>query len=377
NSPEEILLASLVQDSVAQLARLQPTIPPQTAVAIGSDVREFTNLTGSHVPLALPITLNGVNLILTAQGEFVVKDPGPSTELTSPGNTLEGNVDVKPTVDKSALLVATGNNFTGVMRSGVVRRNLPDNIVDLVHMPNATDPEFFPVPFEPVPDITLPVATLRPFYKLNKTLVLNPQGTPPPNSFVVQGHSHYVIDTSCGNRFFAARPAGPGIAQAVTFSTGAGLELNNCTLLVNGNLDLSADAADIANKQPPLIGSNATLIVNGLLMLKDGRLDAKDQPMVIYCNQLIMQAKGTYKGLIISGGSASFFPTTEPPSDPSDVLTIQGGLICSGAPVTVAAGLPPLYGVTLWSTQVQYDAKFLKSLNQFGDFEVLSLQQIR
>jgi hypothetical protein len=215
----------------------------------------------------------------------------------------------------------------------------------------------------------------------------------------------------CGNRFTVKDSSG----NQTLVMTGAGIELHDCILYVQGNLDLSSTAGHNSTL-PTLRGTNATVIVDGTLIVSNGSVTGSTEGMVLMCRRLVSMAKGTYKGLIMVQKSAAFFPAS-----PGDELDIQGGLVCGAGPMSIygvrpdtgggggpvivgqgAGGRAPaspspgtalngkdgpvpgatltqrvtLQGLHLWSTHLQYDPRYLKTLNRFGPTYLMSLRPI-
>src|SRR6185436_8549078 len=126
---------------------------------------------------------------------------------------------------------------------------------------------------------------------------------------------------SCGNRYIQGDPKN-------VFYTGAGIERHNCILFVDGNLDLSSTKPRAGGTAviPALRGTNATIIVNGTLLLNNGSLSASKEGMVIYCRRLVTAAQGHYSGLIMVQKSAAICPAY-----PGAKIEIQGGVVCGGS----------------------------------------------
>jgi hypothetical protein len=142
----------------------------------------------------------------------------------------------------------------------------------------------------------------------------------------------------------------------VAIEYGAGLELRDCVLVVEGDLDLGASTGD---RQPALVGSNATLIVKGNLTLSGGRLDAKDKGMVIYARNIMTRAAGDYRGLLVTPGSLCILPSE------AGHLKISGGLVCGAY----------IRGLFLRSVELRHDPRYLKVLHGLGEFRVTGWQR--
>lgn len=153
----------------------------------------------------------------------------------------------------------------------------------------------------------------------------------------------------------------------------ARLSLKDCRLYVNGNLDLG---------QGGLQGDNATLIVNGHIVVRDGNMEAADRGLVILCNRLGVSASGSYRGLILVRDCCAFAKT--PHQDPVQPLEIRGAIVCGGStarmrpasqpasnPSTVAIG-----GVSLASARFTYDPRYLTSLQPISPYQLIDFQKV-
>lgn len=229
--------------------------------------------------------------------------------------------------------------------------------------------------------------------------------------------SRFYVPGSAGNRYCPMEKVEKGstqdeegekVRQVYRFwpqvQTGKSLSLQDCLLYVDGNLDLSSDEVydpEEPTKYPQLRGNNASLIVNGTLILNNGLLNAGDRGMVIYCQRLVMQTRGHYRGLIVVEESALMYPFGDPPSG-EPTLRLEGALICGGWPFAVMEfqgnyasadpdegglgnpvevetdSVPVLSasGVRLWSTRIDYVPRYLKSIHQFGDFHLVALRRL-
>ena len=172
------------------------------------------------------------------------------------------------------------------------------------------------------------------------------------------------------------------------------LVLEDMALAVKGNVVLGPGGD---GEVPTLRGSNATLIVEGSLIVDNGQLDAGGNGMVIFCRDFVIRAKGHYNGLIIAQNGGAFVGA-DPSADPQEAisqgaseLTIRGGVIVGGRNLTVAGPPPPvddngiptqdlfpairLDSLAVLSTRIEYDPKYLRTVNQFGNFRLVALQR--
>ena len=220
-----------------------------------------------------------------------------------------------------------------------------------------------------------PTPQPSPFYALRtQDLTLNCPAPAEGENFTYPDSSRFRINMSCGNRWVDGR--------RVIFSSGYGIEMHNCILYIGGDLDLSSRESMSGEtlKAPALRGVNATLIVDGTLILSNGSLDAAGVGMVIYCRRLVTAARGDYRGLIMVQEAAAICPAF-----PGAQLRIEGGIVCGGDSILLYASGPhgeedPLVtrirGVHLWSTELVYKPQYLKTLNRFGPLEIVSLRQV-
>jgi hypothetical protein len=226
------------------------------------------------------------------------------------------------------------------------------------------------------------------------------EGTSETSKYYLRGDlfNHYVI--------YAAVPITDPVTQAVTGITWvlqeekyskASLTLKNCTLYVDGDMELTEFAgAPPAGSGPSspegttgasattaafssINGKNATLVVSGNLRLTGGRLDSMDKGMVIFARNIEFSTGGSYKGLILAQGAITINPYPKPPdTTPTDMdqFHIQGGIACKGEVVNeelVSSASEPLpssqfslEGLVLKSVDLQFDPRYAKSLHRFG-----------
>lgn len=160
------------------------------------------------------------------------------------------------------------------------------------------------------------------------------------------------------------------------------LMLENVALAVEG---------DMALEDYLLQGKNATLVVDGTLTLDGSYLDAGQNGMVIFCRRLVMRAQGEINGLIVAEKGAVLFgglAREDVPSQPG--LIIRGGLLIGGNDLRIMPPPSPstdppsteanvrlplnLTSFTMVSTRIEYNPKYLRSLNRCGPYEVLATE---
>ena len=120
--------------------------------------------------------------------------------------------------------------------------------------------------------------------------------------------------------------------------------------------------------------------------------------MVIFCRDFVMKAKGRYNGLIIAQRGGAFVgsdPGAEANVEAGDEvseLLIRGGVIVGGRQLVVRGPAdPPVEGIAgetfnlfppirltslaMISTRLEYDPKYLRSINQFGKYRLVTLER--
>lgn len=347
---------------------------------------------------------------------------GAPVSIFSAGNQLLGPVDIS--ASDGSVAVYPNNKDVGSVSKDVKPANIVKNLQRAFQLPDYGG--FQKVPFQMLPPgwtpepPPQPAASGGPAPSGSPTASPSPSGSPsggpdpgpPPEppyfvikddvvlngpdtsnaSFQYDPSACWQITRPAGNRYIVN-----GNIHNV-FYTGAGVELHNAMLYIAGNLDLSSTRPppgapppspgqpDPNVTIPKLRGTNATLIVDGTLILSNGSLEAtSSKGMVIYCRRLVSAAKGTYKGLIMVQKSAAICPARA-----GDIMEIQGGIICGADPVGLFAVNPNwdpastvsetlsvlLTGLHLWSAHLTYDPKYLKTLNRFGPLSLMALRPV-
>lgn len=360
------------------------------------------NPSGSGLP---DIEVREVQLESTSQtrlpGQSVPSDPLIAADETQ--NVLEGDVNVPTSLtsqtaggsrhDSEAIRVYPGNTHSGRVITGFPA-GLDDkhNPADDSSFPSPEDYTTLPLP--PLPDSVRENLGflngqagdgLVDFGFVRGTLSLDPdQADAPP--LQLGGHNKWAFMGNMGNRCVAiqkslgnslrgtggpkrngnALPEEPDKYQIV--QTSGGLRLRNTILYIGGNLDLSSDAA--GRHAVGIEGSNSTLIVKGTLALSGGRLDSRDQGLVILANDIVMRAHGDYRGLIIAKNSLTILSDVgSARGDTTDkTLTIRGGVIC---------GNQRKGNIVLRSVRVVYDPVYMKAVHAYGDAICTAWKEIR
>lgn len=203
-------------------------------------------------------------------------------------------------------------------------------------------------------------------------------GDPDPN----RGFSSYGIDGSLSNFYEADLPAPDPANPNVRLPAPPKptLRLQNCSLFVNGDLDIALGG---------LKGDNSTLIVNGNVVVRDGSLDAADNGMVILCKSFCASATGVYRGLLLVRDCAVFCePVIEDPETGGYIpLDIRGAVVCGGGEVSLERMPPPgitppptpplkLQGFNLCSAKFTWDPRYLNSLTGISDYELIRFRRL-
>lgn len=343
-----------------------------------------------------PITVNGPVLLLETpiQASEIPSTPGTSRSVppipTTPstydtlrdqmaasmpvllgfsgdcgGNQLLGRLDSLTGLDVNVTTSSypgRPNEWAGRARRGYGQQKLRERIASLFRLP---DPALYTDSLEPA-DIKLlpPTDPLDPsppkVYETNTTsIALGPAN---PGDL---GGTMFYLDGS----LVAPAPVVGVSPPSIT--------LNNCQLFVNGDLDLGEGS---------IVGDNSTLIVNGNLAMRRGGMDAASNPMVIFCKRLSATASGGYRGLIVVEQTASFVDSVMPGGLVDyDSMSIQGGIICGGSQAPIAPydpTAPPttaqmnMSGCFMCSAVVNYDPRYLASVNHMSDYELIRLRRI-
>jgi hypothetical protein len=333
-------------------------------------------------------------------------------DVASPANELHGRVDVMQAISQDeALHVSVGNLQEGGVRTRVKPENMFRALQRALHTPPLPEGTELPqdrplgVPWGRYFKLLAPgehyvfdrTRDTRYFYYIKRDITFPPpelSASSPGQGFEYNADRQFLIRGSAGNRYFVPRIDHHGVE---TRSTKCGVRLDHCLLYVDGNLDLSSTEDASGNQVPVnLVGINATLIVNGNLILAGADIDAQDRGMVIYAKRLVGEARGHYRGLIMVQRAMALFPPRIPHlGDADDVqrLTVTGGIVCGGQDTRLVIaddpdwdttpgheGNPPsrvLQGLNLWSTTLEYDPQYLSTLHKFGPLTLMRLRRIQ
>lgn len=173
--------------------------------------------------------------------------------------------------------------------------------------------------------------------------------------------SHYRIRGSVSNRRVAYVNEGPNAGLYVK-EMKAGMRLQNVVLFISGDLDLSStilpEVGSADKQQFDIVGSGATLIVGGKLILGNATINAEDRGFVLYAREIVLKGGGTFLGLMIAEDAITILSQ-------QNALNIKGSLLCAG-----------YRGITLKGTNLEHDANYLKSINGGGDFAIVSWKKL-
>lgn len=389
-------------ERIVEMNRLEPRceVYVERAVCIGPPMRfepAGSLLPGLGEPPATTISPAGPDAPAVEIREVVLDDEDapktplstqkPMSEATESQNALVGDVSVPPSwFEMTAgtisgieqieqVKVYPGNTHNGKILAGAPAGvDQKHNPADDASFPSTKDFELLGAP--PLPQAVADAMGINPgvgadeamFSFLCGTLSIDPEQADAGPLQVGGGHSKWYVPGSMGNRCVASSPkkgpvngatgadATPDIKRYKIIETSGSLRLRNAVLYVAGNLDLAGDVT--GRHTVGIEGSNSTLIVNGTLALSGGRLDSRDQGLVILANDIVMRAHGDYRGLIIAKNSLTILSDGATTGDSSKTLTIRGGVIC---------GNKKKGNVILRSVRIIYDPVYMKALHAFGE----------
>jgi hypothetical protein len=165
----------------------------------------------------------------------------------------------------------------------------------------------------------------------------------------------------------------------------AGLVLKNCTLYIDGDVELLENNNEVSlndvNTGLSIEGTNATLIVSGNLKLMGGKLESKDKGMVMFAKNIEFSTSGDFKGLILAKGTilinrSKMFSSLGYDSN----LKIRGAIACSGAYSRGNAETSEdtvSNGMILKGINIVFDSKYTKSLHQYGKSVVVLFKELQ
>jgi hypothetical protein len=298
-------------------------------------------------------------------------------------NVLSGRVDFQgPNTGNDSVAVAPCNTWNGLPRYNVGSQQDVDRLSNIFTLPDVSKLKWDSI--TPGSNIG---AQSGAFFLMTANVWLGDQPASEPATVFpgAYGHAFYVAGGMGNER--VQQQANPCCASTGTQMSrfNYNLVLNDCILFVDGDLDLGSGIKDGIGS---LTGSNATLIVNGSLILAGGKLSAQNQGMVIYCNNLLTATSGSYNGLIVVRDSAIVVPPPAWASNGSGqtAFNIDGAMVVGGTPFYVQEANPPpccganlpldTPGLGLWSASIKYDPRYLKSLHQFGSYNLLALRHL-
>lgn len=152
----------------------------------------------------------------------------------------------------------------------------------------------------------------------------------------------------------------------------AKMRLNNAVLRVDGDLDVR-----------DLWGDNSTLQVNGDLYLNGGHLEAGNKGMLIIADNVIMETRGDFRGLIAARKNLLLQPLAS-----GEHLSVRGAVLCGGRKAGImlidASGhrYAEIDGnrsgsLLITSTALQYDNKYTRALNRLGVTRTLVFRELQ
>ena len=144
------------------------------------------------------------------------------------------------------------------------------------------------------------------------------------------------------------------------------IKLDNSVLYVDGDLDIRG-----------LEGNNSALIIKGNLLLCGGKLDSGNKGMLIMARNVVIDADGDFRGVIVARGGMRLRPLSE------KRLTVRGGVIAEGrsnpALVPDAMGLfrlDPAAPLVIEKTTLLQASSFTKALNRVGTCRRLVFREV-
>ncbi len=366
---------------------LHPTVVPQWPLILGEILGRNSDLAPDHVHDG---STEDIHYFFYSAGsgmpEIPSSNPGDPTfspsgaSFTNGGNTMIGDfiysyednqeLQLAPMVVPTPLNIGDGVPILGNEPSirnefsGKSTQRRPLAVDPLAGTPGGS--VFGSQSFETPPGLSGAGLELRDAYALSDVFILPDlrEGTTPflLTEDLVLNNAHYVINGSVSNRqvvyYQGEDSQGKGLYVR---ENRAGMRLQNTTLHVKGDLDLGAGSFDSTDPEDRIsvVGSAATLIVDGKLILGNATINAQDQGFMIYADDIVLKGGGNFFGLMIAKNSISILSREENP------LNIQGALLCQGRG-----------GITLRGTSLKHDPEYLKSLNRAGDFQIVSWKKL-
>jgi len=337
---------------IEEQSGFQPNVPFTKPLHIGSAIRD-NRVVDPNILQRTPSTVLYhytffKGSVLGAGGDNGVFHP----VFTDSGNVLNGNFcyDVKVEANTTpALAGAPGDN---IFNGKVIRRRPP-----AVSPTDSTEfwQTFQSVNFSPIPNESAVLAPSLPMPAESERI---DDVTPDYRRFLTQtlrldesDGTHFVINGSVSNRRVVFHETEAGTGDLYIREMNAGLDLEGVVLHIKGDLDLGATQLE----QPiPIRGSRATLIVDGNLIMGNAQFVGMDQGFLIRATNVVFTGGGEFHGMIL-GANMSIFANADQP------LKVNGGLI-SGSEG----------GIVLRGIELNYDPKYLKSINGVGDFHLVS-----
>ena len=274
----------------------------------------------AEAPRTLPApTGRALNLYRRAtMGDFKIR-LGIPAPFESGGNLLVGRVDSQNGEKVEVAPATPANLWEGVARSGRERVNLRKRITSLLAV---GAPEGLPNSF---PAEAIEYLEDQAVYRLK-------------NSVGLTGSAYLDGSLVCDD---------PNVT----------LRLNDCKLYINGNLNMGPGQ---------IFGDNASLVVNGAVVLDEGGLSAGHKAAVLQCVSLSVNASGTFNGLILVRNSAVFVPRE------SGNFEIRGAIVVGGS----ATGEVGRGGCVICSATLEYDPRYLTAANRISDYQLIRFRRL-
>ncbi len=236
-----------------------------------------------------------------------------------------------------------------------------------------------------------------PFFSLVKDLSLEGNSVSDMGAAAVSGHSHYIIRGNVMSAAGVVRQSFPGSNNNTADGSLPGINLSNCTLVIDGNLLLvgsqmldsgrpSPASSGNANRLvPKLTGMNSAIVVTGNIFLMSAEMESSGDNFVIYADgNIILRPEASdsgnnrtdFSGAIVCKGNMYIEPVynynSGMPRKYFDLLHVRGAVVCGGVPFeedelfnSVNDCLHPgILGLNLESVSIDYDPSVISLLHK-------------